>query len=52
MKLKTSEDQLADERERQIELTKLRLEQRRVRQEDNFDSAAMVLGLGEQQENR
>lgn len=37
------------ERERQAALARLRLEQRRVRQEENFDSAALMLGLVEEQ---
>ncbi|XP_067683441.1 ciliary rootlet coiled-coil protein 2-like [Haliotis asinina] len=44
-----SGDEMEKERERQAALARLRLEQRRVRQEENFDSAALMLGLVEEQ---
>ncbi|XP_048257437.1 uncharacterized protein LOC124116969 isoform X2 [Haliotis rufescens] len=44
-----SGDDMEKERERQAALARLRLEQRRVRQEENFDSAALMLGLVEEQ---
>ncbi|PFX16028.1 hypothetical protein AWC38_SpisGene19720 [Stylophora pistillata] len=37
------------ERKRQLELAKLRREQRRLKQEDNFDTAAILLGLAKQE---
>ncbi|XP_078676996.1 uncharacterized protein LOC144913832 [Branchiostoma floridae x Branchiostoma belcheri] len=48
--LKTADAQADSERKRQAELTRLRLEQRRARQEDNFEAAAIVMGLAQSSE--
>ncbi|XP_078596993.1 uncharacterized protein LOC144873475 isoform X1 [Branchiostoma floridae x Branchiostoma japonicum] len=48
--LKTADAQVDSERKRQAELTRLRLEQRRARQEDNFEAAAIVMGLAQSSE--
>ena len=40
----------ASERERQAELARLKREQRRARQEDNFESAALMLTLAKTQQ--
>ena len=41
------QDRNVRERERQSELTRLRLEARRLGRESNFDSATLMLGLAE-----
>ena len=38
------------ERQRQLELAKLRREQKKIAKEDKFDAAALVLGIAKQQE--
>lgn len=38
------------ERERQAFLARLRRDQRLAKKEDNFDSAALILGLAEQRD--
>ena len=43
-------DRLAREKARQLQLLKLKQAERKARNEDKFDSAALVLGLAE--ENR
>ncbi|XP_066283910.1 trichohyalin-like isoform X2 [Branchiostoma lanceolatum] len=48
--LKSADAQVDSERKRQAELTRLRLEQRRARQEDNFEAAAIVMGLAQSSE--
>ena len=40
-----SDNHLISERQRQIELARLRREQRRAKQEENFDAAAIAMGL-------
>jgi hypothetical protein len=43
-KLHESKDQFSAERERQALKVKLRLEKRKLEQEDNFSEAALILG--------
>lgn len=45
--MRGADAKLSDERERQAVLTRLRREERRARQEGNFQQAAMVLGLAQ-----
>lgn len=40
-------DRLQSEKERQAELARLRREQRKARQEDKFEAAALVMGLAQ-----
>ncbi len=47
--LMESGDDLQRERDRQMTLARLRMEQRQVRQEERFNSAALMLGLAEEQ---
>ena len=44
-RLQTQEDTLSQEQRRQLELARLRREQRRAQHEDKFDAAALVLGM-------
>ena len=44
-------DRLQSEKERQAELARLRREQRRARNEDKFEAAALVMGLAQQAED-
>ncbi|GFN88861.1 trichohyalin-like [Plakobranchus ocellatus] len=46
--LKNQSDQKMREKKRQMELAKLQREQRKLKKEDKFDSAAMIFALGEQ----
>jgi len=46
-RLQDGEGKFEDERERQAELMRLRLEKRKAEREGNFESAALVLGLAE-----
>ncbi|XP_032219683.2 trichohyalin [Nematostella vectensis] len=48
--LRGQDTRLQSERQRQLELAKLRREQRRLKQEDNFDTAAILFSLAKQQE--
>jgi hypothetical protein len=48
--LKRQDKQFSGERQRQLELAKLRREQKKIAKEDKFDAAALVLGLAKQQE--
>ena len=45
-------DEKERQRKRQLEMLRLRREQRRLRDEDKFDTAAMVLGLSEENDKR
>ncbi|XP_033123436.1 trichohyalin-like isoform X2 [Anneissia japonica] len=45
--LKKKQDQLQNERERQLALAMLRREQRLMREEDNFRTAALIFSLGQ-----
>ena len=47
--LRDQDERFGNERKRQLELAKLRREQRRLKQEDNFDTAAILLGLAKQE---
>ncbi|XP_064633679.1 golgin subfamily A member 4-like [Lineus longissimus] len=49
-KLKGFDNHVLGERERQRELMRLKLERRKASQEDNFNAAAMLIGLSERQE--
>ncbi|XP_071495122.1 uncharacterized protein [Diadema antillarum] len=49
--LRGQSDRLQSEKERQAELARLRREQRRARQEDKFEAAALVMGLAQQAED-
>ena len=42
---------MLSEKQRQLALAKLRREQRRLKREDKFDTAAILLGLAKQQED-
>ena len=44
-RLRESDNKTEAERRRQLELARLRREQRRARREDRFDAAALVLGV-------
>ncbi|XP_077983007.1 uncharacterized protein LOC144437842 isoform X2 [Glandiceps talaboti] len=46
-KLRDSEETLLNEKQRQAELARLKREKRKAQMEDNFESAALVLGLAE-----
>ena len=46
------DDHLSREKSRQLQLMKLRRDERRARNEDKFDSAALVLGLAEENEKQ
>ena len=46
------DDRLSREKSRQLQLMKLRRDERRARNEDKFDSAALVLGLAEENEKQ
>ena len=48
--LKRQDKRFSSERQRQLELAKLRREQKKIAKEDKFDAAALVLGLAKQQE--
>ena len=50
-RLRAGSDQEEAERQRQLEMLRLRREQRRAKQEDKFDAAALVLGLAQDREN-
>lgn len=45
--LRNQDERLMQERKRQAALAKLRREQRKARQEENFDAAALVIGLAQ-----
>ncbi|XP_071961658.1 uncharacterized protein [Antedon mediterranea] len=45
--LKKKQDELEDEKERQLALSMLRRDQRLMRDEDNFTSAALIFSLGQ-----
>jgi len=47
--LRVQDERFSSEKKRQLELAKLRREQRRLKQEDNFDTAAILLGLAKQE---
>jgi len=46
-KLRGDNERFLSERQRQAELARLRREKLKAKQEDKFDSAALVLGLAE-----
>ncbi|XP_062600408.1 trichohyalin-like [Saccostrea cucullata] len=46
------DDRLAKEKARQLQLLKLKREERKARNEDKFDSAALVLGLAEENKKK
>ncbi|KAK3103454.1 hypothetical protein FSP39_019371 [Pinctada imbricata] len=46
--MEEGEDRLSREKSRQLKLMKLRRDERKARDEDKFDSAALVLGLAEE----
>ena len=48
--LSGQDKRFSSERQRQLELARLRREQKKIAKEDKFDAAAMVLGLAKQQE--
>ena len=45
--LRGADQRFSSERERQAELARLKRDERRARQEDTFDKAAMVFGLAQ-----
>ena len=47
--LREQDARFSSEKKRQLELAKLRREQRRLKQEDNFDTAAILLGIAKQE---
>ena len=47
--LREQDARFSNERKRQLELAKLRREQRKLKQEDNFDTAAILLGMAKQE---
>lgn len=49
-RLKNAGDEHDRERERQANLARLKREQRLAKREDNFNSAALILGLAKQQD--
>ena len=49
-RLREGDDKLAKERARQAELARLKREQRKARQEEKFDAAAIVLGMAQKGE--
>ncbi|XP_035826163.1 uncharacterized protein LOC101847194 [Aplysia californica] len=51
-RLAEMKDESEKQRQKQLEMLRLRREQRRLREEDKFDSAAMVLGLSEENDKR
>ena len=48
--LRGQDKRFSSERQRQLELAKLRREQKKIAKEDKFDAAALVLGIAKQQE--
>ena len=48
--LREKDARFGSERKRQLELAKLKREQRRLKQEDNFDTAAVLFGLAKQEQ--
>ena len=46
-KLRGQDERFMSERERQAELARLKRERLKAKQEDRFDTAALVLGLAE-----
>lgn len=48
--LSGQDKRFSSERQRQLELARLRREQKKIAKEDKFDAAALVLGLAKQQE--
>ena len=48
--LRGQDKRFNSERQRQLELAKLRREQKKIAKEDKFDAAALVLGIAKQQE--
>lgn len=46
------DDRLSREKARQLQLMKLKRAERRARNEDKFDSAALVLGLAEENKKK
>ncbi|OWF34681.1 hypothetical protein KP79_PYT11450 [Mizuhopecten yessoensis] len=51
-RLREGEDKLSQEKERQLQLMKLKRDERRARQEDKFDSAALVIGMAKEREEK
>ncbi|XP_038068700.1 trichohyalin-like isoform X2 [Patiria miniata] len=49
--MRDANDRLRSERERQLELARLRREQRKARHEQKFDAAALAMGLAKQAED-
>ena len=47
--LRDQDARFNSEKKRQLELAKLRREQRRLKQENNFDTAALLLGIAKQE---
>ena len=47
--LRNNDARFAGERQRQAELARLRRDERKARQEEKFDTAALVLGLAQAQ---
>lgn len=47
--LREQDARFNSEKKRQLELAKLRREQRRLKQENNFDTAAILLGMAKQE---
>ncbi|XP_033746567.1 trichohyalin-like isoform X2 [Pecten maximus] len=51
-RLREGEDKISQERERQLQLMRLKRDERRARQEDKFDSAALVIGMAKEREDK
>lgn len=51
-RLQDSDSKYAQEQHRQMELVRLKREQRKVHQEEKFESAALILGLARESEER
>ncbi len=50
--LRGQDDRYQSERQRQLELARLKREQKRLQQEDKFDSVAILLSMAEQQDKQ
>ncbi|XP_069101140.1 trichohyalin-like isoform X2 [Argopecten irradians] len=51
-RLRAGEDKISQEKERQLQLMRLKRDERRARQEDKFDSAALVIGMAKEREDK
>ncbi|XP_060082221.1 trichohyalin-like [Ylistrum balloti] len=51
-RLREGEDKFSKERERQLQLMRLKRDERRARQEDKFDSAALVIGMAKERDDK